>query len=115
MSDTRTPTEILRAARARIADTKHWTRYKAARDRHGHYVPPMSERAVRWCGAGSLNCELASCPEEAQDAVWEYIQPIVGNGGGIWMVNDLHGHKAVLRMFDQAIALAEAESAHAAE
>jgi hypothetical protein len=34
---------------------KGWTRGATARDKHGHYVAILSERAVRWCTLGALN------------------------------------------------------------
>lgn len=108
MPDTRSVTEILRAAKSRIEDRHHWTRYRPARDRHSHGVTPTDDRAVRWCAAGSFICEGAGLPEPTTDLAWNYLLQVIDPGDSVSWINDALGHKAVLEMFDRAIALAEA-------
>ena len=106
---------ILRAARARIADPKNWTTEFEARDVSGREVNAGSRSARCWCALGSLRAEchaqrkdmdfardLAETLREATNELF--------NCRLVAVANDHYGHSAVLKIYDRAIELAEAQS-----
>lgn len=101
--------ELLKAARAKIADPKHWTRYRLARNARGNEVRPTNKRAVCWCAHGALRAVGIPlyAPEEILlfEAAGELfkLEP--------YAVNDQRGHAAILGVYDLAIAKAEASNA----
>ncbi len=99
--------DILRAARARIEDPKRLSVGAYATDRRGRSVHPTSGAAACWCAYGALRAEGAEIGgpeadllEKASLKLFDYISPA--------SVNDKLGHAAVLKMYDTAIAAAEA-------
>lgn len=97
--------DMLRAARARIADPKNWTQGALARDSNGREAPEASEKAVCWCARGAYYAEDFSSfygGEEMLDlAAMELFDSYVEN------VNDYRQHSDVLALYDRAIELAE--------
>lgn len=106
--------EILRDARALIADPKRWTRRAFARDGRSRQVDPQSPRAVRYCATGALF--KASGDNEVRDALAALQAVLIDQG---WTVSievfndDYAGHADVLALFDRAIADLEREGAQA--
>jgi hypothetical protein len=103
-----TSAEILKAARARIADPKNWTQEHYARTDKGRPVGSNEAGAVCWCAIGALNAELganASGEESAFKMLWNASGELFRMGPH--MVNDDLGHSAVLKIYDRAIELAE--------
>lgn len=102
--------DIIRAARARIADPKNWTECASARDAQGRAVSSINPKACSWCALGAVlsvshgkgNAELVAL-ETAVDQLFPDQVFIAG-------VNDNLGHAAVLQMYDAAIAAAEREA-----
>src|SRR5262245_41357598 len=107
-------TDVLRGARARIADVDHWTTKVQARAADGQACPPWHPAAVRWCAwgalhasvcrvvvreAGSLHVAFDRALVEAVDA---RVLRVVGDRP-LEEVNDIDGHAAVLAVLDPAI------------
>ena len=93
-----TPSDVLRQARALIADPKRWCQR----------VGRMDERR---CALTALEDvyrhNSAAVHDRATDYLYHAAKGVVGRESVI-AVNDIHGHAAVLRMYDEAIRLAEA-------
>lgn len=110
----------LREARALIETPETWTRDEAALDAGGEPTDPDDEDAVCWCARGALEavgcCVLFGGETEEDDgngmdlAEWSCLNEEAQRLGysSIEELNDATGHVEVLRMFDGAIARAEA-------
>lgn len=100
--------EVLRAARAKITDPKHWTRHVNARDADGEPISPSDPSAVCWCSYGAI---AAVDPEDdAGTNACDFLHDAAREKTGHWGVsalNDDGEHSDVLSMFDRAIELAE--------
>lgn len=112
-ADTRTPAEILKAARARIADPAHWCQNVNARSAKGNGVRYSSPRAVAWCAFGAINAEVR---DPMSQAARDTQQQLDAAARGVFRryvtaINDEGTHEDVLAMYDAAIAAAEAEEA----
>ena len=120
-----TPAELLRAARERIADKEHWAQGRLAVDARNREVPPNDPRAERWCAIGAL-CRVADAPntsrlwtEPGAPRVYGHLiaaaEDELGNAQdsleAVMGINDGPGHRAVLRLYDRAIALCEKQEA----
>ncbi len=94
---------LLRAARQRIADPKHWTQGAFARDAKGRSVEPRSDAAVCWCALGALDAVSPSFDSETKWAAHLYL------GVDILAVNDSNAgtHGKVLAYYDRIIAQME--------
>lgn len=102
--------DILRAARARIEDPKNWTTGQFARNAKGDPVSCYSKKAVCWCAIGAVNAERTDGSERrALDFLYDASERLYGNLD-VSIINDDGDHAAVLRVFDAAIAAAEAEA-----
>lgn len=66
------PADLLRSARALIADPDHWTADCAARDVHGQSAMPERPEAVRFSGFGAL-VRLAPQAHEFRDRAAEVL------------------------------------------
>lgn len=97
--------QILKDARALIADEKNWTQDKVARDRRGYSVSPESRRAVCFCAIGALR---KTCVD---DDSLIYARDVLRDVAKIPITefNDTHTHAEVIALFDRAIARAEGE------
>lgn len=115
----RKPSEILRAAQERIRDPKHWCQRDYATDANGVRVIAQSESAVCWCARGSLRKELSfdllgefdygtNEMTPALHLLYDAL-PVVRKGCSVVTINDEYGHDEVMRLYDIAIALAEAK------
>ncbi|AWI90247.1 hypothetical protein C0214_19495 [Methylobacterium sp. DM1] len=102
--------DILRAARARIEDPKNWTQGFFAKDQGGRLVASRDEYAVCWCALGAVIAE-ADYVEERYSArfLFEASKKLFDEDD-VTVVNDYLGHDAVLKIYDAAIAAAEAEA-----
>lgn len=100
--------EQLRAAKALIADPKNWTRGAFARSAFDNVIGPETEGACKWCAVGALY-KVGDVHGRAGNLLWDAAAKI-GRGHPA-LVNDELGHATVLRMFDLAIAKAEAPDA----
>lgn len=108
-----TTVEILKAARARIAEREHWVTGIRACGPQGGRVGPRSPRAVAWCASGAL---VASSPPDdwlVFDLAYDILEVAAIEFGyeSIEELNDAASHVLVIRMFDRAIELASAREA----
>lgn len=102
--------DILRAARARIEDPKNWTTKAFAKDAKGNAVFGDSDKAVCWCALGAVDAEIRGVIKIDPA---KYLFDVCGrlfDVDEVSIVNDRFGHRAVLKLFDAAIAAAEAEA-----
>jgi hypothetical protein len=97
--------DILRRARARISDPSRWTQEFYARDRAGYRTDPTSSDAVRWCSYGAVDAELGTSQVDQFLHLAARVLGLHSPGSA----NDNGDHATVLRMFDRAIELAEAD------
>jgi hypothetical protein len=103
-----TTLEILKAARAKIADKKNWTQGELGRDANGNPVTDASllaSQAVCFCASGALF--LAGASEDGID-VWHVLSRSMGCF--VPKFNDSHTHAEVLAAFDKAIAELEVQN-----
>lgn len=100
--------DILRAARARIEDPKDWFQGWYAATAEGKSTGTKSADAVCWCAYGALIC--AGSHEKSPEAVILEKQARRLFRKDLIDTNDKAGHAAVLKVFDAAIAAAEAEA-----
>ena len=112
MSDT-LQNQIIREARALITNPTHWCRGHQGRDALGRPRAPTTADAVSRCAYGALLlCALAISGDAATarqlaDLAAAQITGITDPTTArteIFKINDLHGHGAVLMMFDEAVA-----------
>lgn len=101
--------ELLKAARAKIADPANWTRFTLARNAKGVPVAPQSKKATCWCAHGALYAVGGVRGSVSENILYEA-------AGDTFLadpaeVNDNLGHIQVLMVFDIAIAKAEASNA----
>lgn len=103
--------EQLRDARELLADPTRWTQGSYARDARGYRALPEAREAACWCALGAL---LRPALEWDVTLVWGHLllrraAKEIFDRTPDW-VNDVLGHADVLRMYDRAIELAEAQS-----
>jgi hypothetical protein len=93
--------EVLKAARERISDKKHWTKGQAARDSQSHPVDPSSPKACRWCLNGSI---MRECTDRDIEQWWDVAREITPPQmmSNIYF-NDNASHEGVLALVDQTI------------
>jgi hypothetical protein len=94
-----TPLEILRAARAKIADPANWCQNNGAQDGDGNPVRVHSPAAQRWCIYGALEAVnvLGDDDSLALFALRHSCDDLLA------LFNDNHTHTEVLAVFDRAI------------
>ena len=109
--------DVLKAARALIADPERWTQRTDARNAHGLPVDPRDTDATCWCPIGA--CFRVS-PVRASAAMRElsWGLPKSWDYGHRWPLANWNNassrtHRAVLHRFDRAIARLEKEAADA--
>jgi hypothetical protein len=90
--------QIIERAKELIQDEQHWCRGYLATDEHGLGVNPTGEQAVKYSALGALIAETWA-RELARNALW----PLCGSETLV-LLNDHHGHAAVLALFERAIA-----------
>ena len=102
--------EVLKAARALIADPERWTQAAFARTEQGKVVKPWSPSASCWCATGALWKVVGATEErlfaDAKDALYfgTYQRHIAE-------ANDDNDHAYIIRRFDKAIARLEQTNA----
>ena len=99
----------LREARALIEDPERWTTREYARDAEGGALDDGAEpAAVCWCAVGALDRVTGEPVDLLHDPAYRLLAKVASYE--VTRTNDRHGHAAVLRMYDRAIELAEAEA-----
>ena len=104
--------EILKRAKRRIENPRHWCVGANGRDRQGKSVFPWSPDACRWCAYGAIDAaelpHIRHALEYLDAAAFEVSGEI--EDARVDLVNDHFGHAAVMKMYDLAIAKAEGET-----
>lgn len=100
--------DILRAARDQIEDPKNWTQGAFARDANGNEVMSYSDEAVCWCAYGAIRKQTGKAISAESALLSDTAQRM--RRKELVSINDFEGHASVLRVFDAAIAAAEAEA-----
>lgn len=103
--------QILKEARALIADEKNWTQDSFARNSAGETTEPADDEAVCYCAIGALAKVARLSPEcnlPAENLVEE--EALMLGWINVPEFNDNHTHAEVLALFDRAIARAESEA-----
>ncbi len=105
--------EVLKAARALIADEAHWCDGSNARRKDGAATLVNAPDAYSFCSAGALirvccptgefSDDLAAAHAALDSAARWLAESANLNRRSITGINDLYGHRLVLRMFDRAI------------
>ena len=84
-----------------------------ARNARGFSVPTLWPSATCWCAWGALALNAKNVAWSIESAAEVYLNAAANELYGartVAIVNDGLGHAAVLRMYDRAIELAEAQS-----
>jgi len=103
--------ELLRAAQELIRDKSKWTRGAYGRDAAGESVDDVDSitAAESFCALGAVHFVSG---DEVDEGPWfEALRraAIIAGESSVVSVNDVLGHDAVMKMFDRAIEIAEAE------
>lgn len=105
--------EILKAARAKIAEPEHWTQEEYARvhdDEYGimRWAAANNPSATCWCATGAISAIQGN----PGDPEWDVgLSEAFGgmSSGDVEQFNDNHTHAEVLALLDKAIAKLESE------
>ena len=105
--------QVLREAKAKIAEPEAWARGRFAYSECGGAVGPDNPQATCWCALGAAMA--VACPAPALNAAAAALRQAVRKRWGMPVVrfNDHPDttHEMVLSVYDDAIALAESEAA----
>ncbi len=100
--------DLLRAARARIAQKEHWTQGAYARDRFGRLADSREAEATCWCSVGVV---WSVAPNGSPGAPYvpnavDVLNAVARRRGYTNAIglNDAATHPVVLAMYDEAIA-----------
>jgi hypothetical protein len=95
---------VLALAQSRIADPKHWCRQTLARTKRGKPIGPCCAGAAQWCAAGAVEAVTCGSKRDTFD-VHETLHRAARtkyNRDYVY-VNDIHGHAAIMELYDIAI------------
>lgn len=97
-----TQVELLKKARALIAEPENWIQRNMAQDRNGHVVSYKDRAACRFCAAGAI---ARAVDGFLDDPNFHELAAVLANCVGENMVtyNAYHSHSEVLAMFDAGI------------
>lgn len=100
------PSQILRAAKAKIENPENWIQGSAAIDRDGMNCDPDSLAAVAWCSLGAFYSIRST---SYKDAGYSFLERSISKSGvpGVANFNDTHSHAEVMSLWDKAISLSE--------
>lgn len=106
--------EVLKKAKALIADPEHWCRRRVATNAGGDGVPATSPSAVSWCSIGAVSAVTVDV--DVKQHAWMMLERAAEEMGfeedaeaAAACLNDETDHPTVMKMFDRAIALAGGE------
>ena len=102
-----TQLEILKAAKARIADKKHWCQRTLARTARGRGVHPCDPEAVSWCAVGAIYSVdggnvLIGLLAEASKSIFGLPVAKVNND-----TDKEYAHACIMDIYDHAIGQAQ--------
>jgi hypothetical protein len=105
---------ILAEARSLIEDSEGWCRGTFALGKTGRTLASGSPRALKHCAVSAIVLAARRCVPKKRDAdrIADGIMLMIAPLGSdvrtaekyIWSINDLHGHAAVVDLFDTALA-----------
>lgn len=101
-----TSREVLVAARARIADARHWCQLAMARDEFHSSVHARSRAAVRWCALGAVDSVTEASEADlmrAHNRLRKASFYLRDEPVSVYNDAPLRRHAEVLRLFDAAI------------
>lgn len=101
--------EILKQAKALIADEKNWTQGAAARNEKGQIAYSLDPDATCWCSFGAVSKTTeGDLPANglAHNQLYDTLEKEF-NCTSISEYNDNHTHTEVMSFWDKAIAAAE--------
>jgi len=100
----KTAKDILVCARDLISDPARWTQGRFARKEDGNEVNPTDPAACKFCAYGAIrHCQgLSIATAKAEKALAQAASETYSRSAVV--VNDYLGHKAILKVFDDAIA-----------
>lgn len=104
----KTVVQILKDARALIADEKNWTQRVFARNSRGLEVSALSSEASCFCTVGALG-RFTNGMAIGSSAYLLLKREVGQNYIAVSDFNDTHTHAEVIALFDHAIARAESE------
>jgi hypothetical protein len=104
------PSEILKAAKAVIADPNKWCQGRMAKNQFGEWAAYESSDAVQFCAIGALQLTLMGQPYHEGDLARAHLGTAASPTHPA-LVNDNEGYEATLAMYDRAILAAETEEA----
>lgn len=106
---------ILAEARLLIGDSEDWCSSRFAVGKTGRTLASGSPRAVKHCAVSAIVLAARRSVPKKRDAdkiadgVMLMIAPLGSDARTaekyIWSINDVHGHAAVLDLFDTALAM----------
>jgi hypothetical protein len=96
--------QVLRHARALIAEPTRWTRGVLGRAASGRPVMWQDEEACRWCALGAIHraAYVLVGDKEPAEAIADEVIAACFPCNLSW-INDKNGHLAVLKLFDDAL------------
>lgn len=102
---TLTDLDLLRAARALIADPERWTTVCFARNGSGNAVSIYAKTAKQWCAIGAVRKVAGRNRISDGDRAALRLRDLAQEQGisTVTAVNDGCGHRAVLSLYDEAI------------
>jgi hypothetical protein len=98
--------QIIRSARALLADESKWCGGEMAFDNHAVPICATNPKASRWCAYGALvaaTYTMTHDREQAFDLADAVASSLFGGCDALMRVNDTRGHAAVLTLFDEVI------------
>ena len=101
---------IIKKAKQKIYLKKNWTQEAFARDKDGRAVKAANKDAVCWCALGAVYCQVIDQQHRItlSSTIIER-SSIVQKSCGLGTVNDILGHKHVIRVFNEVIKSIEQE------
>lgn len=107
VTQSRSPVEILRAAKAKIDTPEKWNQGCGARDALGRQVPSYSKNAVRFCAYCAIDPELSAKSGSDTERAVILLRKVIGTDIITW--NEAKGrmYADIMDGFDRAISLAE--------
>jgi len=98
--------DVLRAARAKIAEPEHWAKGADALNAAGKWADPLSADAVSWCAIGALGVS-GRYWMQACDLMESLLPDSCDRDVARFNDDPTTTHADILALFDRAIAAAE--------
>jgi hypothetical protein len=103
------PSTGLKRARKLIAKPNGWTQKEWARDKNGHGVDAIDRSAKCFCALGACWRVTGSDNEAMENTLIKYLRRAIGGTVNHWNDRKRRTQAQVVKAFDKAIKLAEAD------